>query len=131
LPCASFAASAAAPSRLRMPRHRPDLDEAEAQRGPCGERAAVLVHPGGQPDAVGETQAQDVDRGIGAVDALKRGQSGGEAAHACERGERALVHDFGILTGHAVQRGADDLVEEHAHMLPNRADPARRSITLA
>ena len=41
---------------------RADLDEAEAHRAQPVDAAAVLVQPGGQPDAVGKTQSGHGDR---------------------------------------------------------------------
>ena len=43
-------------ARLRLGRHGADLDEAEAHRTQAVDAFAVLVQPGGQADAVGETQ---------------------------------------------------------------------------
>ena len=39
-------------------RHGPHLDESESQRGQFAERLAVVVESCGQPDGVGETDAE-------------------------------------------------------------------------
>ena len=49
-------------ARLRLRRHRADLDEAETHRAQAVDAFAVLVQPGGQADAIGETQAGHGDR---------------------------------------------------------------------
>ena len=45
-------------ARLRTGRHGPHLDESESQRGQFAERLAVVVESCGQPDGVGETDAE-------------------------------------------------------------------------
>ena len=45
-------------ARLRTGGHGPHLDESESQRGQFAERLAVVVESCGQPDGVGETDAE-------------------------------------------------------------------------
>ena len=81
-------------ARLRTRRDRPDLEEAEAERGERIDVLAVLVEPGGEPDRVRELEPHRLDREPGQGPAGKPRQPA--AREELERRQRELVRGFGI-----------------------------------
>ena len=71
---------------LRQVRHRPDLDEAEAERGELPRDLPVLVEPRGQPDRVLKPESEPFERAERrAREATRRGAA---RAFRAERGRQ-------------------------------------------
>ena len=109
-------------ARLRPRRHRPHLQEAEAQGGQAAHGDRVLVEAGGQADRVGEAAAEERlgERRRGA----RRGQ--GEGAERAQDGDPGAVGGLGV---EPEEQAGERLVGRHGRrIVPFRCRPGTCAI---
>ena len=77
-------------ARLRLRRHAPDLDEAEAEPQQRVRHLGVLVEPGREPDRIGERQPERLHAQLFVV------RRGPRQRRELQRVQRQPMRDFGI-----------------------------------
>ena len=94
-------------ARLRLSRHRPDLDVSEPQTRQSADPAALLVEPGGQSHAVAERKAQHLDRivGPGRQHCAERGPQSRQRIESAQGREAEVVSALRI---HRREHGTED-----------------------
>ena len=110
---------------LRQRRHRADLDEAETEAEHRVRHRAVLVEAGGEPDRVGEGEAERLD-GEPRIAGLRRGADAAEAG----RFDGQMVGPFRIEQPQNPRRAVAEGHARSAGKTWRPSGPSGRSSTL-